>query len=135
MIVAIVLDPNYADLELLADSMPVWAVDSSHNRSVAEKMWNSRGGADAFQGITVFKPQHGTNAEANCQEILDQVDLHHGVYSSGQKIQSLHVIGAVPADGLRSELSSIGFSRIKETQNGFIASIAETDNLSPAASG
>ena len=124
MIVAIVLDPAFAGLELLAERMPVWAVDAPHNRSVAEKVWHSRGGADAFQGITVFQPQHGTNAEANCLEILDQVDLHHGVHSSGQQIQSLHVVGALPSESLRSELSSLGLSKIEATQDGFTASVA-----------
>ncbi len=37
MTVAIVLDPAYSGLEVLADQMPIWAVDSVLHIEVAER--------------------------------------------------------------------------------------------------
>ncbi len=121
MTVAIVLDPAYSQLEQLAERMPIWAVDTPPNRAVAKRLWELRGGADAFQGITLFRVADERDAEGNCVNVIDQVDLHHGVYSSGSKIASLTVIGATPSDRLREELSAYGFVALEATSDGFVA--------------
>jgi hypothetical protein len=121
MTVAIVLDPTYSELEQLAERMPTWAVDTPPNRAVAQRLWDLRGGADAFQGITLFKVTDERDAEGNCINVIDQVDLHHGVYSSGSKIATLRVIGTTASDRLREELSAYGFVTLEATSDGFVA--------------
>jgi len=121
MTVAIVLDPTYSELEKLAERMPIWAVDTPPNRAVAKRLWDLRGGADAFQGITLFKVADARDVEGNCINLIDQVDLHHSVYSSGSKIATLRVIGTTASDRLREELSAYGFVTLEATSDGFVA--------------
>jgi hypothetical protein len=120
MTVAIVLNPEYPDLEQLAGHMPIWAVDSVPHRAIAERMWQIRG-ADAFQGITLFKVPDEKDRESNCINVIGDVDLHHGVYSSGAKIETLRIIGTIPSKRLREELGAYGFVTLEETPDGFIA--------------
>ena len=121
MTVAIVLDPRYSELERLAEQMPIWAVDSAPHRAVAERLWQLRGGADAFQGITLFKVADEQDAEGNCVNVIGEVDLHHSVYSSGSKIAILRVIGTIPSNRLREELGTYGFVTLEATSEGFVA--------------
>ena len=120
MTVAIVLSPAYPELERLAEQMPTWAVDSAPHRVIAERLWRVRG-ADALQGITLFKVAGERDPEGNCVNVIGDVDLHHGVYSSGSRIETLKVIGARPSDRLRQELGGYGFVTLDETPDGFIA--------------
>ena len=121
MTVAIVLDPAYLELEQLAEQMPIWAVDSALNRGVAERLWLTQGVADAFQGITLFKVSDERDAEVNCANIIGEVDLQHGVYSSGSTIATLKVIGTKPSNKLREELRAYGFEDFEPTLDGFMA--------------
>jgi hypothetical protein len=123
MTVAIVLDPAYLELEQLAEQMPIWAVDSALHRGVAERLWLTRGMADAFQGITLFKVSEERDAEVNCANIIGEVDLHHGIYSSGSRIATLKVIGARPSTNLLEELSTYGFVNFEPTLDGFVARV------------
>ncbi|HKM86211.1 MAG TPA: hypothetical protein VJW96_08380 [Terriglobales bacterium] len=121
MTVAIVLDPAYSELERLAEQMPIWAVDSALHRGVAERLWQKRGMADAFQGITLFKVLDERDAEVNCANIIGEVDLHHGIYSSGSRVASLKVIGATQSNKLLEALGASGFVRFETTPDGFLA--------------
>ena len=120
MTVAIVLDPAYPELEQLVEQMPVWAVDSSLHRAIAERLWQILG-ADAFQGITLFKVTDELDPEGSCVNVVGDVDLHHGVYSSGSTIETLRVIGTMPSDRLREELRAYGFASLEATSDGFVA--------------
>jgi len=119
--VAIVLDPKYSELEQLAEQMPIWAVDSAPNRTIAERLWQTRKTADAFQELTLFKVADELDAEGNCVNVIGDVDLHHGIYSSGSKIETLRVIGTTPSDRLREEFSTYGFVTLLPTADGFVA--------------
>ena len=121
MTVAIILDPAYPYLEQLADKMPIWAVDSAPHRNIAERLWKSRGLADAFQGITLFKVADERNVEDNFVSIIGEVDLHHGIYSTGSRIARVRVIGAMPSNRVREELGAYGFVTFEQTPDGFIA--------------
>jgi hypothetical protein len=123
MKVAIVLDPAYPRLEQLGEQMPVWALDSSLNRSLAERLWRVRGMADATQGITLFKVSDERDCEGNCINILGEVDLHHGVYSSGSKVEEIDVIGATPSAKIREVFGVYGFINFEQTADGFVARI------------
>jgi len=122
MTVAIVLDPAYLELERLAEQMPIWAVDSALHRGVAERLWLTRGMADAFQGITLFKVSDERDAEVNCANIIGEVDLHHGIYPSGSRVATLKVIGTKPSNRLLEELGAYGFVKFEPTIDGFVAS-------------
>jgi|HubBroStandDraft_6_1064221.scaffolds.fasta_scaffold140986_1 hypothetical protein len=121
MTVAIVLDPGYSGLEQLAEEMPIWAVDTVSHRATAERLWKLRGMADAFQGVTLFKVKDERDAEGNFVNIIAEVDLHHGVYSSGSKVATLRVIGTPPSNRLQEELSTYGFLTLETTSDGFLA--------------
>ncbi|MGD1215034.1 MAG: hypothetical protein ABR861_08610 [Terriglobales bacterium] len=121
MTVAIVLDAAYPELEQLAEQMPVWAVDSAHHRPVAERLWQLRGMADALQGITLFKVSDEGDTEASCINVIGEVDLHHGIYSSGSRVAKLRVIGTVPSNKLQEELGAYGFVNFEPTPDGFVA--------------
>ena len=110
--------------------MPIWAVDSPQNRAIANRSWQERGSADAFQGITVFTVKDFGTAEANCAGILSDVDLHHGIQYSGGNLTEIHVIGARPDEVLRSELSRFGLALIEHTADGFIARAARWKDFS-----
>ena len=123
MTVAIVLDPKYSKLEQLAEQMPIWAIDSATHRATAERMWQLRGTADAFQGITLFKVTDEGDTEGNCINIIGSVDLHHGIYSSGSRIAKLRVIGAMPSNRIQEELKAYGFETFEVTPDGFVAQV------------
>ena len=121
MPVAIVLDPTYPDLERLAEQMPIWAIDSALHRPVAERLWQVRGMADAVQGITLFKVEDEQDTEGNCINIIGEVDLHHGIYSTGSRVATLRVIGTLPSSKLREILGAYGLITIETTPDGFVA--------------
>jgi len=121
MRVAIVLDPAYPELEELAEQMPIWAIDNVHHRAIAERWWKLRGSADATHGITIFKVTDERDAESNCLNIIGEVDLHHGVYSSGMPIATLRVIGAQASKALQEKLEAYGFVTFETTADGFVA--------------
>ena len=125
MTVAIVLDPGYPELEQLAEQMPIWAIDNVHHRAVAERRWQLRGCADATQGITIFKVTDERDAEGNCINIIGEVDLHHGIYSSGRPISRLKVVGTRPSNVLREKLGAYGFVTFEPTSDGFVAKTQE----------
>ena len=121
MTVAIVVDPRYPELEQLAEQMPIWAIDNSHHRVIAERWWKLRGCADATQGITLFKVSEETNAEENCLGVIDDVDLHHGIYSSGSAIAVLNVFGTPLSDRVQDKLKTLGFVTFRSSPGGFVA--------------
>ena len=123
MTLAIVVDPEYSELELLAGQMPVRVVDSPRHRSVADDWWKLRGVSDALHGITLFKVMNENDAQVNCLNIIEQADLHHGVYSSGMPIRKLKVIGAQPSKVLKEKLRTYGFLTFELTRDGFVAII------------
>lgn len=121
MTVAIVLNPHYAELAALVNEVPVWAVDSSSHRPVAERLWRLNGMADSRQGITLFKVADENDPESNCLHIIGEVDMHHGVYSTGSALAAVKVIGASLSSELRAALASYGLVKIEITADGFIA--------------
>lgn len=121
MKVAIVLDPRYPDLEKLVADMAVWAVDSVAHRAIAERLWQLHGGSDALQGVTLFKVMDEGDKDGNCRSIIGDVDLHHGIYSSGSEIESLRIVGSPPSQETIAELESYGLSSIRLTTDGFVA--------------
>jgi hypothetical protein len=121
MKVAIVLDPNYPELELLIDAMPIWAVDSVNNRAIAKRFWEMRGSADAYQGMTLFSVADERDAESNCICIIGTVDQHHGIDSSGSEVSMLKVIGVKPSPAIQAEMKAYGFVTFEGTSEGFIA--------------
>ena len=132
--VAIVVDPAYLCLTELVEQMPVWAIDVPAHRAVAEAEWKSRGPADAWQGITLFKVTDELDRLGNLLDALDQVDLHHGVYSSGSRIEVLKVIGVSASTEVFDELRPYGFIAIDPTADGFLARAGGVPNATTAPS-
>ncbi|WP_142988453.1 hypothetical protein [Granulicella rosea] len=121
MTVAIVVDPHYSGLKELTAEMPVWIIDTPFNRALAESSWQPGQVADAFGGVTLYKVSSPDAAERNGIGILDMVDLHHGVYSSGMPISTLKVIGTGLSPVFQAALREYDFVSFEETAFGFLA--------------
>ncbi len=118
----VVLDREYGQsLSQLAAQGPVWIVDTTENRAVAQKIWAADSNRTHLDGVTTFKTDgHSSPEEAFIGE-LDTIDLHHGTYSANPPYTILEVIGTSVTDRLKSELSRFGFDQFEPTEQGFCA--------------
>src|SRR5215471_2612830 len=92
--VFVVVDRDYGTpLAELAESGPVWIVDTPANRSVAQQIWAAHPNRSHLQGVTTFKVPEGTSSEDILINELDAIDLHHGTYSASPPYTVLNVIG------------------------------------------
>src|SRR3954471_14826773 len=91
--VRIVVDREFGErLAEFRDDVPVWIVGSSDNTAVVQRLRAERQTQDHLTGITVFNDFAGTAADL-LRSQLDNVDLHHGVYSANPPCAVLEVIG------------------------------------------
>jgi hypothetical protein len=59
--VFVVVDRDYGQrLAELAETGPVWIVDTPANRSVAQEIWAARPNSSHLEGVTTFKVPEGT---------------------------------------------------------------------------
>src|SRR6185295_20295345 len=93
--VGLVVDPQYGEsLEGLASRMHVWAIDSAANRQVAEKVWAAGARGTIEVGVTTFgRGSSSIDREADCLNVLESLDLHHGAYSHDSPYSVLEVVG------------------------------------------
>lgn len=126
--VIIVLSSEFAPrLDELALSNPVWAVRTAATEEAARRIWEKHPPQEADQltsGLTLFKGE-GDSAD-DLLSVLDEIDLHHG--SSGGHVLpegAIRVLGTGPTDAVREALGSLGFIRLVETPDGFVAHWSE----------
>lgn len=120
--VFVVVDPEYGErLSELAQSGPVWIVDTQKNRAVAQKIWDDQPNRSHLDGVTTFKTGVDCLPEGTLINELDTIDLHHGTYSANPPYTVLEVIGAGMSERLRTELSQFGFDKFEATAEGFRA--------------
>jgi hypothetical protein len=114
--VAVVLEPETEQLEALANTMPVWAVESPTNRSVAEQFWAKFPSVNQRDvGITLFRAADVNDRYDSFIRVLDQVEEHHW------GLDQLHVFGLKLTQQVRSDLQILGFSAYSGTATGFVA--------------
>lgn len=114
--VAVVLEPENEQLQAMASTMPVWAVESPSNRLAAEQFWRKFPSVNQRDvGITLFKTANIAARYDNFSGVLDTVEEHHW------GLHQLYVFGLKPTDQVREDLQVLGFDAYCNAANGFIA--------------
>jgi len=114
--VAIFLAPENEQLETMANTMPVWAVESPSNRSVATRFWSKFPNAKENDiGLTLFKTTKVDARYENFVGVLDTVEEHHW------ELHQLYVFGLKLTEQVRADLQVLGFGTFNRTEKGFIA--------------
>jgi hypothetical protein len=120
--VFVVVDLDYGQrLAALAQTGPVWIVDTPANRTVAQQIWVADPNRSHLEGVTTFKVGEGSSSEDILINELDTIDLHHGTYSADPPYTVLEVIGTAITARVKAELSQFGFDEFQETPQGFRA--------------
>jgi hypothetical protein len=118
--VFVVVDRDYGQrLTELAETGPVWIVDTPANRTVAQQIWAAHPNRSHLEGVTTFKAPEDTSSEDMLISELNTIDLHHGTYSANPPYTVLDVIGTAITARLRAELGEFGFDDFQETRQGF----------------
>ena len=120
--VSIVLNRSYGPrLGELSKGRPIWVVDSPGNRHCAQQLWSEFPTRNHLDGITLFGSPEGRSPEQTLIDIMDTIDLHHGIYSADPPYTVIRVIGATPTSEVRQVLASYGFDSFTPTDDGFDA--------------
>ncbi|MEA2779198.1 MAG: hypothetical protein QOK29_742 [Rhodospirillaceae bacterium] len=97
------------------------------NGSVVHALWASAPSPSHLTGITGFGYDPGIAAEERLLAELDNIDLHHGPYSTNSPYTVLEVIGAQLIPAIQDALSELGFSAFKQSPGGFVATRSEEE--------
>jgi hypothetical protein len=117
-----VVDRRFGEkLAALPLGVPVWIVDTDINKPVIQRLWKERGTADHRTEITAFKNSGESSVEESLISQLEDIDLHHGVYSASPAYTILEVLGTPPSERIKSELCKFGFSDVHPGVDGFVA--------------
>lgn len=120
--ISVVVDREYgAQLADLAQTGPVWIVDTPPNRAAAERIWAAAPRLSHLQGVTTFKFAPESSDQDILMSQLNTIDLHHSEYSSDPPYTILEIIGTHLTSRLKAELSEFGFHEFEETSYGFRA--------------
>jgi hypothetical protein len=111
------------ELDELALSSPVWVVRTAATEEAARRIWEEHPPQETdplTAGLTLFNGEG--DPENDLLSILDEVELHHGI-SGGHvpPMSAIRVLGIGPTDAVREALASLGFTRLVETSDGFVA--------------
>ena len=122
--VGLVVDPKYGEsLEGLASRMHVWAIDSPVNRRAAEQIWAAGARGTIEVGVTIFgRGSSSVDREAECLNVLETLDLHHGIHSHNPGYSVLEVVGVKASPAVRKSLAEFGIQKFEDTSEGFRAS-------------
>jgi hypothetical protein len=120
--VLVILDPAFGEkLRAVPAGQPVWIAMSPANEPVVRSLWATQASPDHLAGITGFHFHEDFSAEDRFLAELDEIDLHHGPYSSPSPYVGIAVRGARLTAKVRAGLSEFGFVDFTETENGFTA--------------
>ena len=120
--VRVVLDRTFGRrLEHLPAGEPVWVIESADNTAAARRLWAQRPGVNHLQGITTFH-DCGGSPEEELMEVIDTIDLHHGVYSANPPFSEVEVIGAGLSPAVEQAFRRLGLSHFRPTPDGFLSS-------------
>lgn len=120
--VFVVLDREYGQrLAELAETGPVWIVDTPENRTVAQQIGAAQPKRSHLECITTFKFPDGRSSEDILINELDTIDLHHGLYSANPPYTVIEVIGTGVSEKVRNSLAEFGFDQFEPMPHGFRA--------------
>ena len=119
---AVVVDRTFGHhLAPLANTVHVWACDSTANRTAAQGIWATLGEYSPERGVTIFKVAPSDTPEEMLLDVLDTLDLHHNEYSHDPPWSCLIVHGTMLSDGIRAALTAFGVTTFDGTESGFKA--------------
>ena len=119
--VIIVVDGSFGRrLEDLPRDVPVWIVRSDTNEAAALRGRTHRPEANHLIGITTFDAL-SDSSEQNLLGIFEDIDLHHGIYSSNPPYREIEVFGTNVTSEIKSLLMECGFAEFHSTADGFTA--------------
>jgi hypothetical protein len=114
--VALVVEPENPQLDSMATTMPVWAVESPSNRSVAERFWSRFPNANQTDvGLTLFQTRDLNSRYDNFVGVLDTLEEHHW------GLRQLYVFGIELTAQVQDDLQVLGFTAYSPTEQGFVA--------------
>jgi hypothetical protein len=114
--VALVVEPDNPQLDSMAATMPVWAVESPSNRSVAERFWSKFPNANQRDvGLTLFRTSDLNARYDNFVGVLDTLEEHHW------DLRQLYVFGIELTGQVQADLQVLGFTAYSPTAQGFVA--------------
>jgi hypothetical protein len=121
--VVVIVDPAFGEkLRTIPPGQPVWITMSPANEPVIRSLWStSQSPTDHLTGITGFHFNEGVSAEERLLAELDEIDLHHGPYSSPSPYTEIAVRGARLTPDVRAGLQEYGFSDFTDAGDGFTA--------------
>jgi len=120
--VLLVLDRDYdGELSSVPANTHIWLIDSPANRNVAANYRALHGGSSVETGATTFKAADDDLASETCLKVLDDIDLHHGQYSSDPPYSVLEVVGSRLTRPVELAIKALGFSKFERTVDGFTA--------------
>jgi hypothetical protein len=120
--VRVMVDRQFGErLAALEVGVPVWIVDTSVNKPVAQRLWKERDNNDHLTGITTFNDAAAFSAEDILIERLEDIGLHHGWYSSDSPYTIIEVIGTSVSERVKTELGKYGFKEFRPSAEGFVA--------------
>ena len=119
----IVTDEFVSRLDALASCGYVWALRTAATEEAARRIWEEHPPQETdplMAGLTLFKGEG--DPEDDLMSILDEIDLHHGSSGGhGLPEDAIRVLGTGPTDAVREVFGSLGFTRLVETPDGFVA--------------
>ena len=126
--VHIVLDRLFGDrLMELPIGEPVWVVNSPANAPIVRRIWNERPKQNHLVGVTIFNSA-AESPEAILVSELDTIDLHHGEHSANPPYSAAFVYGVNWTPAVAKAFAEVGFKKLNETSDGFIAEREKLSN-------
>ena len=124
----VILDPDYGDgLERVAQSAPVWIVDTKRNKDACKRIWKLSPRADYREkgAVTSYKSTHPDDRLSSLLGIMPQLETHHGELAADELAFPegfvLGVIGLQMDSEVTTALREHGFKSFIETSEGFEA--------------
>ncbi len=130
--VYVIVDRQFGErLNELERGVPVWIVDTSDNKPVVRRLWESQAGESHLTGITSFVGSESSTPEELLLNEIYMIDLHHGIHSADPPYTALEVIGVDLTPRIKDGLAAYGFDEFQNNLVGFVARRQESAANSP----
>lgn len=124
----VIVDPDYGDtLGKVAQSAPLWIVDTKENKDVYERLWKISPHRDHREkgAVTSYKSTNPEDRLGGLLRILPQLETHHGELVVNELAFPegfvLGVIGLQMDSEVTTALREHGFKSFIKTSEGFEA--------------
>jgi hypothetical protein len=93
----------------LPEGTPAWIVDSPANHPAIVARWEEKKEKNHLVGLTSFRDSPQLSPADLAASMIEEIEMHHGVYSHEPPFSRLTVINVSAAPALTSNLEEIGF--------------------------